>query len=94
MLTDGHQNACRDRHYPDIERAQIEEMARIEGRILNEERARVGNAALAEDAAQEGSVLTEEERAQTEERALADARELILIVAWYRRDVGSRTDED
>jgi len=79
---------------PDIERARTEEMARIERRFLDVERARVADAAQAEDAAQAGSVLTEEERARVEERALADARDLMLMVARYRRDVSSRTDEE
>jgi hypothetical protein len=79
---------------PDIERTRIEEMARIEGRILKEARARVDNAAQADRAAEDESVLTEEERAQIKQRALVDAQELMLMVARYRRDVGDRTDEE
>jgi hypothetical protein len=38
--------------------------------------------------------LIEEERVQIKQRALVGAQELMLMVAQYRRDVGSRTDEE
>jgi hypothetical protein len=91
---DSHQNDPVIDNSPDTERARIEEMARMEDRILHEERARVDNAAQAGNATQAESVLTEKERAQTEERARIDARELMLLVARYRRDVGGRTEEE